>query len=110
GVVSYIHITVGRDKDGKMFDDPRFLPVKDPQQKLTRVRVKRGTRFLVGDVVGTLNRMYHVHLNIGPPGGEINPLSLSPVGFSDTVPPTIEKDGTQLFDTTGKRLTAKEAG
>ncbi|HKN84750.1 MAG TPA: NHL repeat-containing protein [Pyrinomonadaceae bacterium] len=110
GVVSYIHITVGRDKDGKIFDDPRFLPVKDPQQKLTRVRVKRGTRFRVGDVVGTLNRMYHVHLNIGPPGGEINPLSLSLVGFSDTVPPTIEKDGTQLFDTTGKRLTAKEAG
>jgi sugar lactone lactonase YvrE len=110
GVVSYIHITVGRDKDGKMFDDPRFLPVKDPQQKLTRVRVKRGTRFRVGDVVGTLNRMYHVHLNIGPPGGEINPLSLSPVGFSDTVAPTIEKDGIQLFDTTGKRLTAKEAG
>ena len=26
GVVSYIHIHVGRDKDAKMFDDPRFIP------------------------------------------------------------------------------------
>ena len=110
GVVSYIHINVGRDKDGKMFDDPRFIPVKDAQQKLTRVRVKRGTRFRPGDAVGTLNRMYHVHMNIGPPGGEINPLSLSPVGFSDSIPPTIEKDGIQLFDTAGKRLTEKQAG
>ncbi|HJP93059.1 MAG TPA: NHL repeat-containing protein [Pyrinomonadaceae bacterium] len=110
GVVSYIHIKVGRDKDGNMLSDPRFIPVKDPQQKLTRVRVKRGTRFRVGDVVGTLNRMYHVHMNIGPPGGEINPLSLSPVGFSDTVPPTIEKDGIQLFDTAGKQFTEKQAG
>ena len=110
GVVSYIHINVGRDKDGKMFDDPRFIPVKDAQQKLTRVRVKRGTRFRPGEAVGTLNRMYHVHMNIGPPGGEINPLSLLPVGFSDTIPPTIEKEGIQLFDTAGKRLTEKQGG
>ena len=34
GVVSYIHIHVGRDKDAKMFDDPRFIPVNDAEQKL----------------------------------------------------------------------------
>ena len=60
----------------KMFDDPRFIPVNDTEGKLARVRIKRGTRFRPGDAVGTINRMYHVHMNIGPPGGEINPLSL----------------------------------
>jgi len=108
GVVSYIHIHVGRDKDGKMFDDPRFIPVSDAGGKLVRVRLRRGARFRPGDALGTINKMYHVHLNIGPPGGEINPLSLSPVGFKDTVAPVIEKDGIQLFDSSGARLTAKQ--
>lgn len=109
GVVSYIHIHVGRDKDAKMFDDPRFIPVNDAEQKLARVRIRRGTRFRTGDAVGTINRMYHVHMNIGPPSGEINPLSLAPIGFVDSIPPTIEKDGIQLFDASGARLTEKTA-
>jgi sugar lactone lactonase YvrE len=108
GVVSYIHIHVGRDKDEKMFDDPRFIPVNDSEGKLMRVRLRRGTRFRPGDAVGTINKMYHVHMNIGPPGGEINPLSLSPIGFKDTIAPTIEKDGIQLFDVSGARLTEKQ--
>ena len=108
GAISYIHIHVGREKDEKMFDDPRFIGVNDGAGKLSRVRVKRGTRFNTGDTVGTVNKMYHVHLNVGPPGGEINPLSLSPIGFTDTIPPTIEKDGIQLFDSTGTRLTQKQ--
>jgi len=108
GAISYIHMHVGRDKDEKMFDDPRFIGVNDGAGKLARVRVKRGTRFNAGDTVGTVNKMYHVHLNVGPPGGEINPLSLSPIGFTDTIPPTIEKDGIQLFDSTGARLKEKQ--
>ena len=108
GVISYIHIHVGRDKDEKMFDDHRFIAVNDAAGKLSRVRVKRGTRFNPGDIVGTVNKMYHVHLNVGPPGGEINPLSLSPIGFKDTIPPTIEKDGIQLFDSSGARLKEKQ--
>lgn len=108
GVVSYIHIHVGRDKDGKMFDDPRFVAVNNAEGKLARVRIRRGTRFQPGDAVGTINKMYHVHLNIGPPRGEINPLSLSPIGFQDSIPPVIEKDGIQLFDSSGARLTAKQ--
>jgi sugar lactone lactonase YvrE len=108
GVVSYIHIHVGRDKDAKMFEDPRFIAWNDGEGKLARVRVRRGTRFEKGDPVGTVNKMYHVHLNVGPPGGEINPLSLSPVGFSDTISPTIEKDGVQLFDARGARLKQKQ--
>lgn len=109
GVVSYIHMHVGRDKDQKMFDDPRFIPVNDSEGKLARVRVRRGTRFNPGDAVGTVNKMYHVHLNIGPPRGEINPLSLSPIGFNDTIAPTIEKDGIQLFDANGSRFTEKKS-
>ena len=108
GIVSYIHIHVGRDKDAKMFDDPRFIPVNDAEQKLARVRLRRGTRFRQGDAVGTINRMYHVHMNIGPPEGEINPLSLSPVGFVDSIAPTIEKDGIQLLDTSGTRFAEKK--
>ena len=104
GVVSYIHMRVGRDKDAKMFDDSRFIPVNNAEGKLDRVRVRRGTRFRPGDAVGTINKMYHVHLNVGPPGGEINPLSLTPVGFKDDISPTIEKDGIQLFDANGARL------
>jgi hypothetical protein len=84
------------------------MQVFDGEGKLARVRIRRGTRFSPGDVIGTINRMYHVHMNIGPPGGEINPLSLSPVGFNDTIAPTIEKDGIQLFDSSGKRFTQKQ--
>lgn len=108
GVVSYIHVQVGRDKDSKMFDDARFIPVNNAEGKLARVRIKRGTRFRVGDAVGTINKMYHVHLNVGPPGGEINPLTLSPIGFKDDIPPTIEKDGIQLFDASGTRFKEKQ--
>jgi sugar lactone lactonase YvrE len=108
GIVSYIHLHVGRDKNGKMFDDARFIPVNDGAGKLARVRIKRGTRFKPGEALGTINKMYHVHLNIGPPGGEINPLSLSPIGFKDDIPPTIEKDGIQLFDANGARLREKQ--
>ena len=108
GVVSYIHIHVGRDKDEKMFDDPRFIPVHNGEGKLVRVRVRRGTRFRPGDAVGPINTMYHVHMNVGPPGGEINPLSLAPVGFKDDIPPTIEKDGIQLLDASGKRFQEKQ--
>lgn len=108
GVVSYIHLHVGRDKDSKMFDDARFIPVNDGEGKLARVRIRRGTRFKPGDALGTINKMYHVHLNVGPPGGEINPLSLSPIGFKDDIPPAIEKDGIQLFGANGARLQEKQ--
>jgi sugar lactone lactonase YvrE len=110
GVISYIHIHVGRDKDGKMFDDKRFVAVNGADGKPARVRLKRGTRFNPGDAVGTVNRMYHVHLNVGPPGAEINPLTLSPVGFKDDVVPTIEKNGIQLFAESGASFSEKSNG
>jgi len=57
-----------------------------------------------------VNKMYHCHLIVGPSGGEVNPLSLAPIGFEDKIAPTIEQDGVQLFDQTGKRFSEKEAG
>jgi sugar lactone lactonase YvrE len=110
GVISYIHLRVGRDVNGKMFDDERFAPIYGADGKLARVRIKRGARFNPGDALGTVNRMYHVHLIVGPSGGEINPLSLSPVGFKDDIPPTIEKNGVQLFDQSGTQFTQKQNG
>jgi sugar lactone lactonase YvrE len=110
GVFSYIHIQVGRDKDSKPLSESRFVPIRDDQGKIVRIRVRRGTRFNSGDALGTINRMYHVHLNLGPPGAEINPLSLSPVGFTDRVPPTIAPDGILIFDENGNRLSQKVKG
>jgi len=109
-VVSYIHQLVGRGTDEKMFADPRFIPVNDANGRVARVRIKRGTRFRPGDALGSINRMYHVHLIVGPSGGEINPLSLSPIGFKDDIPPSIEKNGIQLFDPSGKQFSAKQNG
>jgi hypothetical protein len=110
GVISYIHMAVGRDKEAKVFEDPRFVQVRGDDDSLNRIRVRRGTRFRTGDALGTINRMYHVHMNVGPPGAEINPLSLAPIGFTDDVAPVIEKDGIQLFDQSSARVAEKRLG
>lgn len=112
GVMTYIHQRVGRNERDEPFKDARFIYTYDEAGKITRVRVRRGARFHVGDQLGTINRMYHVHLNLGPWSAEINPLTLPLAGFGDHVAPTIERDGgIQLFDaTTQKRLTAKRDG
>jgi sugar lactone lactonase YvrE len=110
GVVSYIHMTVGRDKDGNLFNDARFIRVNDDAGKLSRIRVRRGSSFRPGDAIGTVNKMYHVHMIIGPSGAEINPLELSPIGFKDTVAPEIEKDGIQLYNEAGQRMNEMDRG
>jgi murein DD-endopeptidase MepM/ murein hydrolase activator NlpD len=111
GVMVYVHLRVGRSEKDELIDEARFLPVRDAEGKLTRVRIKRGTRFHTGDALGTINRMYHVHMNFGAPNAELNPLSLPLVGFTDRVTPVIERDGIQLFDAgDGKRLTEKRDG
>ncbi len=107
---TYYHLRVGRGKDDRPYDDPRFVPVFDDQKKIARVRIRRGTRFRVGDALGTVNTMFHVHLNFGPPGNEINPLALPLIDFSDHVPPQIAPDGVRLFDAAGKQLTEKRGG
>jgi sugar lactone lactonase YvrE len=110
GLITYVHLRVGRNQNGEMLEGSPFVAVRDEGGRVTRVRVRRGTRLRVGDALGTINRMYHVHMNLGPPGAEANPLVLPLAGFTDRVPPTIERDGIQLFDESGKRLTEKRGG
>lgn len=110
GLMTYVHMRVGRNQQDKPFDDERFIPVSDAEGKAVRVRVRRGTRFRVGDALGTINRMYHVHLNYGPGGAQANPLALPFIGFTDRFAPRIERDGIQLFNQSGERLTEVSRG
>ena len=109
-LMTYVHMRVGRTLQDKPFDDARFIPVRDAENKVSRVRVRRGTRFQVGDAVGTINRMYHVHLNYGPSGAQANPLVLPFINFSDRFEPRIERDGIRLFNQSWERLTATRNG
>jgi sugar lactone lactonase YvrE len=110
GLMTYIHLRVGRDEKDQMLGGTPFTPVRDGAGKVSRVRVRRGTRLRVGDALGTINRMYHVHMNLGPPGAEANPLALPFVGFNDKTPPVIERDGVRLFDESGAELKTKLGG
>lgn len=88
--LGYIHIRLGRDENGEIFDDARFQFRKDGE-KLDGVRVPRGAKFKAGEVIGTLNPMNHVHLIAGNSGAEMNALdALVLPGVSDERSPTIE--------------------
>ncbi|HEX8189168.1 MAG TPA: hypothetical protein VF586_12505, partial [Pyrinomonadaceae bacterium] len=110
GLMTYVHLRVGRDERDGMLDTNVFIPVRDAAGKVTRVRIRRGTRLRVGQPLGTINRMYHVHMNLGPPGAELNPLALPLNGYGDHAAPKINRDGVQLFDETGARVTEKREG
>ncbi|MDT5158854.1 MAG: hypothetical protein QOH51_3211 [Acidobacteriota bacterium] len=110
GLITYVHLRVGRDERDEMLGSKPFVAVRDASSKVARVRLRRGTRLRVGQALGTINRMYHVHMNLGPPGAEMNPLSLPLAGFSDHAAPKIEHDGVQFIDEAGARLTLKRGG
>lgn len=101
GPFTYVHVRVGRERKGDPLDEARAPLVVDEGGSPLRVRVRRGTRFGLGDAVGTVNRFNHVHLNVGTPGREVNPLLLPLVGFVDTVPPTIAARGIILLNDAG---------
>ena len=75
--------------------------------KPARVRVRRGTHVASGDVIGSVNRFRHVHLNVGPPGEEANALRVGLPGLVDTVPPVIAPAGITLTDLAGRPLTER---
>jgi hypothetical protein len=110
GLVSYVHVRVGRDARGRLVDPERYLPVYDEGGTLVRVRVRRGTRFDTGDPVGTVNRFNHVHLAVGPPGEEINPLLMRLPRFDDRVAPTIPRGGIRIFAEDGTLLARRGSG
>ncbi|MEN3330812.1 MAG: hypothetical protein V7641_177 [Blastocatellia bacterium] len=96
GAFTYIHIRVGRDADGQLQAPEKFKARLDAAGKLAGVRVRRGARFRVGEVLGTLNKLYHVHLNFGPWNAIANPIQLPFVDFKDTVAPIIEPNGIEV--------------
>ena len=104
GVMNYIHMRVGRNEKNELIDPQRFLVVNDDQNK-PRIRVKRGTRFASGEALGTVNRMFHVHLEYSPFGERVNPLVLGLQGYADKIAPRI--DSIQLVDQQGKALSRK---
>ncbi|WP_342114890.1 NHL repeat-containing protein [Pseudoduganella sp. OTU4001] len=103
GATSYIHMKVGRDRKNKPLD-PRFQLLLDDKGKPERIRVRRGTRFEVGDQLGVVNQMAHVHLDLYDRGRVVNPIALPFPGLQDTIAPRIQ--GIALYDQHGKRLPA----
>lgn len=97
GVMSYIHIRIGRDINNKIQIAEKFKPRLDDTGKLVGVRVRRGTRFKVGDFIGTLNRLYHVHMNVGPANAQANAIQFPFANFKDTIAPVIEPNGIEVM-------------
>lgn len=92
--IGYVHINLGRDSDGKTFNDRRFQFRVTSDGGPADLRIPRGTTFKRGDRIGTLNRMNHVHLIAGFTGREFNALdALNLPGVSDARKPVIEKVG-----------------
>ncbi|MFT3791024.1 MAG: NHL repeat-containing protein [Rudaea sp.] len=106
--LSYIHTKVGRNAKDEPIDEARFQLFRDDKGAVDRVRVRRGTRFGVGDALGTTNAMAHVHLIWGENGFMRNAIALGFTGFADHVPPHIENMQIQTAD--GRALAQKRHG
>jgi streptogramin lyase len=110
GLMSYIHTRIGRNERDEIQNPDKVKPTFDPTGKLVAVRLRRGARFKVGDFIGTINRLYHVHINVGPRNSEINPLVFPFAEFKDTVPPTIEPGGIEVVNAAGAAFSEKRNG
>jgi hypothetical protein len=108
GPVAYIHLRVGRHPRDRPLDDGRFVLTRDEAGEVVGVRVKRGARFAPGEVIGTVNRFYHAHLNVGWPGEEVNPLRFKLPRFEDTIPPVITRGGIRLIGEDGQALSERD--
>jgi sugar lactone lactonase YvrE len=103
GPVAYVHVRVGRARGDRLYDRERFVPNYDERGRLAGIRVKRGARFVTGEVIASVNQFNHVHLNVGWPGEEYNPLHFRLPNFVDTIPPTI--NAVRLYRAGGEPLT-----
>lgn len=110
GPLTYVHLRVGRDRREGVLDAGRFVTAYDDEGRMVRMRVKRGARFSTGEALGTANAFNHVHLNVGWPGEEYNPLLFRFVQFEDSVPPTIARGGIRLFLEDGQPITERRRG
>ncbi len=110
GEVSYVHIRAGRTRAGRLLDTGRFVPTYDADGTLRRLRLKRGARFATGDRVGSVNAFNHVHLSVGWPGDDHNPLHLRLLQFADSIPPTIAAGGIRVVGADGAPLESRTGG
>jgi DNA-binding beta-propeller fold protein YncE len=110
GPVAYVHIRAGRTRRNEIVDPEQFVPTYDEAGVLARLRIKRGASFAAGQAIGTVNGFNHVHLNIGWPGEERNPLLFDLAGFTDTVRPTIARGGVRILDDLGQPITRRVRG
>lgn len=110
GLMSYIHTRVGRNERDEIQNAQKFKPIIDDVGKIVAIRIHRGARFKVGDFVGTVNRMYHVHLNFGPRNAEANALVFPFAEFKDAVPPTIEPEGIEVVNSAGSVFGERKNG
>ncbi|RZA37328.1 MAG: gluconolaconase [Lysobacteraceae bacterium] len=108
GDLNYIHMRVGRDARDRVIDPERFQQLLDGEGKPERMRVARGTRFKAGDVLGSVNRMAHVHLSVGANGFERNAVALGFTGYADHYPPRIH--AIELLDPFDQPLSDKRDG
>ena len=108
GPVAYVHLRVGRDRRDRAIDDDRFVVSRGDDGEAAGVRLKRGARFAAGEVIGTVNRFYHAHVNVGWPGEELNPLRFRLVHFADTIPPVIVRGGIRIIGEDGLAFTKSE--
>ena len=106
--LGYIHMRVGRDARDAVTDPARFQLLRDETGEPERMRVRRGTRFQAGDVLGTINRMAHVHLSVGASGFERNAAALGFSGYADHYVPHIER--IELLDANDQPLARRADG
>lgn len=110
GDVAYVHLRAGRDRDTPVRDTARFAATYDAAGVLQRLRLKRGAIFGTGEVIGAVNAFNHVHLGVGWPGDDHNPLGLRLLRFADTIAPTIAARGILLATEQGQPVTARARG
>jgi DNA-binding beta-propeller fold protein YncE len=106
--LTYIHMRVGRTAAGAPLDEGRFQFIRDAAGKVASVRIRRGTRFHVGEALGTVNAMAHVHLELTARGRVVNPIGLRFPGLTDDFAPRIR--AIQLRDAAGQPLGARKNG
>jgi DNA-binding beta-propeller fold protein YncE len=111
GPLAYVHLRVGRmGRYTDAIDPARFVTTHDETGHIVLVRAKRGARFISGETIGTVNAFNHVHLNVGWPGEEHNPLRLRLTQFQDHRPPTIRRGGIRLFRDDGAPIVERKNG
>jgi sugar lactone lactonase YvrE len=106
--LGYIHMRVGRTPRGDVIDPSRFVLLDGEDGKPERIRVRRGTRFRSGEVLGTINAMAHVHLSAGASGYERNAIALGFVNYADHWAPRIDR--IELLDARQQPLAGKRDG